>query len=121
MPTFSQRSVNELATLDDKLVSVLLKAIQRYDFTILQGPRGEEEQNAAYEAGTSKLRWPHSRHNTLPSKAVDIAPYPIDWDDIGRFKDLACIILELCAMEGVKVRWGGNWETFKDYPHYELG
>ena len=97
-----------------------MRAILKYDFSILQGYRGEEEQNAAYEAGNSKLKYPDSKHNSLPSRAVDCAPYPIDWDDTERFKEMACVILEEASVAGVKLRWGGNWKTFKDYPHFEL-
>jgi hypothetical protein len=95
-------------------------AIKRYDFTVLCGHRGEEEQTRAYEAGNSKLRYPMSKHNSEPSMAVDIAPYPIDWDDIGRFQELAAIVLEEAALAKIPLRWGGNWKNFKDYPHYEL-
>ncbi len=29
----------------------------------------------------SKIRWPDGKHNTVPSSAVDVTPYPVVWDD----------------------------------------
>ena len=102
------------------LQKVLDMAIKEYDFTILCGHRGEAEQNKAFKEGNSKLKFPNSKHNKSPSLAVDIAPYPIDWNNIDRFRELS-IIIKRCAKEaGIKITWGGDWRTFKDYPHYEL-
>ena len=42
----------------------------------------------ARREGRSKLSWLESKHNCEPSRAVDIAPYPIDWDDRERFSHL---------------------------------
>jgi hypothetical protein len=48
------------------------------DFKILCGHREEKEQNEAFNKGNSKLKWPQSKHNSLPSLAVDIAPFPVN-------------------------------------------
>ncbi len=29
----------------------------------------------------SKIRWPDGKHNTVPSSAVDVTPYPVVWDN----------------------------------------
>lgn len=120
MPGFSDRSLEHLATLDPRLQAVLEKAIRRYDFAIICGHRGKDDQDKAVREGRSKLKFPLSKHNQLPSLAVDVAPYPIDWKDIGRFKDLACVILETACRESIPLAWGGNWKSFKDYPHFEI-
>lgn len=85
------------------------------EITVLCGYRGEKEQNDAFERGTSKLRWPHSKHNRLPSQAVDIAPYPVDWKDTKRFESLRVYALEVAARIGVSIRVI-SW----DLPHYEM-
>jgi len=100
------------------------------DFTILEGYRGEEKQNEAFDTGRSQLRYPESKHNTFPCLAVDIAPYPIDWQDTERFVLLAGVIKAVAHSLEVSdlIRWGGDWdrdgqmtdETFRDYPHFEL-
>ena len=129
MPYFGRVSLSRLEDLHKDLQRVLRGAIQHFDFTIIWGYRDEDAQNAAYKAGKSKKKWPHSKHNQLPSMAVDIAPWPLVYDahpiDFGV---LAGVIL-YCAWERhVEIRWGGDWnknltvndETFKDLGHFEL-
>jgi peptidoglycan L-alanyl-D-glutamate endopeptidase CwlK len=103
-------------------------AIEMTDFGITCGYRGEADQAAAYASGKSKLEWPNSRHNVMPSEAVDLVPYPVDWDDRERFFYLAGVIMS-CAKElGVELRWGGDWDMDlkphergeNDLPHFEL-
>ena len=120
--TFGTRSKKHLRTLDPKLQEVLEHALSTgvMDFTILVGYRGEEDQNAAYAAGNSYLKYPQSRHNSLPSQAVDVAPYPIDWKDTERFAKLAGVILASAALLSVDLEWGGDWKTLKDMPHFEI-
>lgn len=49
------------------------------DITVLCGFRGEAEQNQAVADGASETPWPRSKHNRVPSEAVDVAPYPVEW------------------------------------------
>lgn len=128
MPTFSALSAARLATCHQKLQDVLNEAIKQVDFTIICGHRGQEEQDEAVRLGRSKLSWPLSKHNTMPSLAVDIAPYPVDWQDTARFARLYGYIERIAHEQGVKLRWGGDWnsnwrtsdEKFLDMPHVEL-
>lgn len=128
MSTLSQRSLDKLHTCDTRLQDVVRAAIKRIDFTVLCGHRGENEQNDAFERGFSKLRWPKSKHNSNPSKAVDLAPYPINWEDIGRFKALGIIMVDEARKLHVPLRWGADWnrngnlsdDKLKDWPHFEL-
>lgn len=132
MPEFGESSDQQLATLHPKLQVLLSEAIKYYDFTVLEGFRGEEKQNLAFAQGKSKVRWPEGKHNKQPSEAVDLAPYPIDWDSkvssLMRFGILAGVIKTCAEKLGIKVRWGGDWnrnfdprdETFHDWGHFEL-
>lgn len=128
MAKFSLVSLKRLATCDARLQMIANAAIAQTDFTVLCGHRGEEEQNDAFERGTSKLKFPNSKHNKFPSQAMDLAPFPIDWDDIERFKSLAKIVMAEAARMGVTLRWGADWdrdgdwrdEKFRDWPHFEL-
>jgi hypothetical protein len=128
MPKFSLRSLKRLATCDPRLQMVAKAAIAHIDFTVLCGHRGEEEQNDAFERGTSKLRFPNSKHNAFPALAMDLAPYPIDWNDLDRFKALAMVVMDEAKHLGVKLRWGADWdrdgdwrdEKFRDWPHFEI-
>lgn len=85
------------------------------DITVLCGYRGEAAQNKAFREGKSKLLYPHSKHNRTPSRAVDIAPYPIDWGDLAAFEALRKYGLELASRMGIRVRVI-SW----DWPHWEL-
>ena len=127
MPTFSKLSEQRLATCDPRLQALLREAIKHVDFTVLCGHRGQDEQEDSFRTGHSKVRWPNSKHNTLPSVAVDIAPYPIDWKDHRAFSRLFGYIERIAHEQGVSVRWGGdfdgNWrsnDSFVDLPHIEL-
>jgi len=126
MPKFSKRSTKELDTVHIVLQRLLKRVIERTDFTVLQGHRGQAAQDAAYAEGKSKLKFPYSRHNVSPSMAVDICPSPIDWNDMQRFRDLAGIMKEEWAAmpEAEKLRYelvaGIDWKTFVDAPHFEL-
>ena len=74
------------------------------------------------------MSWPNSKHNSLPSVAVDIAPYPIDWEDTERFIQLSGAILQIAKQNGLDLRWGGDWnrdgrmtdESFRDLLHFEM-
>jgi peptidoglycan L-alanyl-D-glutamate endopeptidase CwlK len=128
MPKFGNRSLKILGELDPRLESVLSKAIEMYDFSILSGYRLKEEQDNLFRNGLSKKKFPESRHNQWPSVAVDIAPYPVDWDDPERFYFLAGVIRACAHLCKTKIRWGGDWDSdddlhdqsFMDLGHFEL-
>ncbi len=128
MPNFSEKSLNKLKTCHEDIQEVLKEAVKHFDFTILEGHRGAAEQDRLYSIGKSKLKFPKSRHNQLPSMAVDIAPYPIDWEDRERFTYLAGHIMGIGQKMGILLRWGGDWgrttdlkhNHFDDLPHFEL-
>lgn len=81
---FSKRSLSNLGECHLKLQIIFNTIIKYFDCTILDGHRGEKEQNEAFHKGTSKLKFPKSKHNKLPSLAVDVTPYPIPkkWGNI---------------------------------------
>ena len=113
---FGSTSRDRLATIDDALQRVLHRAMgyQLMDFTIVCGHRTQKDQAQAFSVGASKKEWPNSKHNIFPSIAVDIAPWPIDWDDHLAFARLYGIIEAAAAEEGVPLRWGGDWETIRE-------
>jgi peptidoglycan L-alanyl-D-glutamate endopeptidase CwlK len=108
--------------------------VKHFDCSVIVGHRNEEDQNLAFATGKSQLRWPQSKHNASPSNAVDVAPWPIDWDDRERFHLFAGYVLataeQLYQIGAIKrrVRWGGDWDSdtqvndnrFDDLVHFEL-
>jgi hypothetical protein len=120
MPKFGKTSTARLATCHPKLQEIMNEAIKRTDFSILCGHRSKEDQDAAVKAGNSKAVWPKSRHNSTPSMAVDVAPYPLNWENAKAFMDLAKVIKEVAKEKGIAIRWGGDFKTLVDLPHIEL-
>ena len=128
MAFFSSRSLGRLETCDDRLRILFEEVVTTYDCTILCGFRSEEDQNLAVSDGRSKTEWPNSKHNSSPSKAVDVAPYPIDWSDTNRFYHFGGFVQSRAESLGFRVRWGGDWDsdrdlgdqTFMDLVHFEL-
>jgi len=127
MARFGKRSQAQLSTCHPDLQAVLTEAIKHVDFSVLEGYRGKELQNKYYNEGKSKLKFPQGKHNTSPSLAVDIAPYPIDWNDLKRFGAVAFFIKGIAVQQGIRLRLGADWngdfkfkEKFLDLPHMEL-
>lgn len=128
MYKFSKTSLDNLKECDERLQKIFEKIIEVYDVKILCGHRGELEQEELYAAGKTKVHYPHSKHNTFPSKAVDVAPYPIDWQARERFYYLAGLVKGLAALYDIPIRWGGDWDSdnvftdniFDDLPHFEI-
>lgn len=128
MPKFGKKSEERLATCHVDLQRLFNEVIKHYDCTVTCGHRGKDEQDEAVRTGVSKLAWPNSKHNSLPSKAIDVVPFPIDWDDMTRFYHFGGFVLAVAKQLGIKIRWGGDWngdlkfrdEKFKDLPHFEL-
>ncbi len=117
---FTNISEERLKTCHVDLQTICRTVIQGYKFAVICGHRDEQAQNEAFGKGTSKVKFPDSKHNQLPSLAVDLAPLPIDWNDLKRFHELAGHILEVAHLLGINVEWGGHWQTWKDYPHYQV-
>jgi peptidoglycan L-alanyl-D-glutamate endopeptidase CwlK len=130
MPKFGAASKRNLATCDPKIQRLLNEAIKYVDFSVTCGNRGGIAQTEAYENGFSSVQWPESKHNAMPSKAADVAPYAngILWDDLEGFTLLAGIIKGISLMLGINIRTGTDWDgdlvvkehSFKDRPHIEL-
>ncbi len=59
---------------------------------------------------------------------MDVAPYPIDWNDTKRFYMFVGYVLRTAQEMGIDVRTGADWDsdfdvldqTFNDLPHWEL-
>jgi peptidoglycan LD-endopeptidase CwlK len=130
MPSFGTAA--QLATCHPRLQLVLREAIKYFDFAVIEGHRGQKAQDAAFAKGLSKLKWPNGNHNSKPSRAADIAPFPVDWREGEkphlRFAFMMGIVWMAAKKVGVKIRLGMDWnrnldprdETFLDLPHVEL-
>jgi len=128
MPSFSDKSLSKLATCDPRLQRVFHEVVRNFDCSILEGHREKERQNQMVEEGKSRVRWPEGRHNTEPSMAVDVCPYPVVWDDRERQTLFAGFVLATAKAVGIDLRWGGDWNrdtevrdnNFDDLVHFEI-
>jgi len=147
---YGKRSQAAFDTLHENHQKVLLyiKHVLKIDHSVLEGHRGEETQNEYFHSDPPRttLQWPNSKHNLLPSLAVDVVPYVripgkkggIHWHDpdpkireayyreMVRFATIYQLAGKLVF--GFSIRWGGDWDRdwsvmdnrFNDYPHQEL-
>ena len=128
MPKFGKTSRRRLETCDKRLQKVFNEVIKHVDCSILEGHRSGERQNKLYDEGKTKVKYPKGRHNNNPSLAVDVARYPIDWDDRERHTLFAGFVIGIARGMDIELRWGGdwnrNWDTmdnrFDDFPHFEI-
>jgi peptidoglycan L-alanyl-D-glutamate endopeptidase CwlK len=134
---FSQKSLDNFEGVHERLVAVTKKALElsSQDFSVTCGVRTKEEQARLVEIGKSQTM--DSRH--LTGHAVDVVPYPITWD-WEYFFPIADAFIKAAKLEGVPIRWGGNWRVkdtrkwhgtakllnqkypggFPDGPHFEI-
>lgn len=113
-----ERSRKNLQGVHPDLVKVVERAIQitEQDFTVIEGLRTVERQKDLLARGFTKTM--NSRHIT--GHAVDIAPYPINWDDRERFRNVSKAVKQAAKELGVAIVWGGDWKGSWDMPHYQL-
>jgi hypothetical protein len=112
-----------------KLQNLFNEVIRDFDCKVLCGHRSKIDQMAAFYSQRSKLRWPDSKHNILASRAVDVAPFPINLEDRERFCLLAGWVMRTAREMAIGIRWGGDWNMNMcvsaesvdwDLAHYEL-
>ncbi len=136
MPRFGKRSKSRLKGVNSDLVRVLNEVVKSYDITILEGVRSRDRQQELYADKKSKLDGVYKKSNHQLGKAVDIAPYPVDFEDTKGFMYLGGLMMATARYLGVQLRWGADWnmdqrfsgrgkradksQTFDDLVHFEV-
>ena len=128
MTNLSDKSLELLKDCHPNIQKVVLTAAKSHNFVVTCSHRGKEAQDEAVRTGKSRTPFPTSKHNVLPSLAVDLAPNPVDWADRNRFIYLAGVIMGIAEVLDIKMRWGGDFnrdgnlknDSFIDLPHFEL-
>jgi peptidoglycan L-alanyl-D-glutamate endopeptidase CwlK len=135
MPKLSKTSLDRLSTCHEDLIIFCNELIKYYDFTVVCGHRGQEEQDKAYADGYSKVKFPNSKHNSYPSMAVDLAPWEgkLDWgrDQMIFFAGFAQGVAKRLYDEGLikhDIISGIDWDNdrdindtkFFDAPHFQI-
>lgn len=147
----SKLSLNRLQGVDPNLVAVVKRAIELtpQDFMVVEGLRSKEQCYINYGKGRTaaqcsakgvpakyakpnlaKVTWLNnplsSKHAT--GRAVDLVPYPVDWNDLSKFDQIAKAMFTAAKELGVSIRWGADWDNDGKYrekgeydsPHFEL-
>lgn len=134
MPSFSSISKSRLNSCHQDLQVIFNYVINHFDCSVVCGHRGQESQNKAYDDEYSKVRFPGSKHNFIPSMAVDVVPWPIEWNNVKRMKYFAGYVMGIARMlkdygaiehELISgLDWDGDTilkdTTFVDHPHFQL-
>ena len=122
MSTFrlGSRSRKNLIGVHPDLVRVVKRAIEitPIDLVVTEGLRTKERQAKLVKAGASKTM--NSRHIT--GHAFDVAALvdgQVRWD-WPLYPIIARAMKQAAHDEGVLIEWGGDWENFRDGPHYQL-
>jgi peptidoglycan L-alanyl-D-glutamate endopeptidase CwlK len=105
----SQRSLDRLDGVDERLVAVVKQAIQntKVDFGVICGLRTMEEQRKLVDAGASKTM--NSKH--LEGNAVDLMAYigsRGSWE-LNLYDDIADAMAEAARELSVPIQWGACW------------
>ena len=130
MPRLGKRSKKRLEGVDSRLIDLLERVCKYFDITVIEGKRSQERQDMLVKQGKSKTKF--GKH--VQGKAVDIAPYPIDWNARDDFHMLGGFVLGVANQMGLRVRWGGCWRydslyegqrttktnNFDDLVHFEI-
>ncbi|MCP3654215.1 MAG: M15 family metallopeptidase [Herbaspirillum sp.] len=120
MRRYSKRSLGNLKGIHPDLRRVIDRALQEgpLDFIVIEGLRTMQRQRELVASGASQTM--NSRH--LTGHAVDLLPIgkdgaAFDWP---LYDKLGPAVKAAAEAEGVKIEWGGDWQKFRDGPHFQL-
>ena len=107
----SKRSLDKLEGVDERLVQVVLTAINltEVDFGVIEGVRSIARQKELVNSGASQTM--KSKH--IEGKAIDLIAYVgtrISWE-LSLYDDIAEAMKESSRENGLAVRWGGSWSV----------
>jgi len=114
------KSKERLVGVDSRLVKVVERAIEltEVDFTVLEGLRSPERQKQLVNEGFSQTL--KSKH--LTGHAVDLGALVngvVSWDK-QYYHTIADAMKKSAEELKINIRWGGDFKSFFDGPHFEL-
>lgn len=121
-------SLERLESCNEQLQELFKKVDEFYPLMVIEGHRGKEDQDKAIKEGKSKVQWPNGKHNSFPSRAIDVAFLPLDWNDSKKWYHFIGFVLGVSKTLGINVRSGSDWDMdldfkdqkFNDLCHWEL-
>ena len=124
----SDKDLSILSGCDARLFLLVKLVSRQVRFRVLEGYRDQRRQDDLFANGSTRVKFPGSKHNEIPARAVDLLPLPVDWSDREPFIFLAGVMMAHAALIDLDLRWGGDWNgngimkdnTFDDLCHFEL-
>ena len=131
MARFGKSSTRNLESAHPDLQRLFRKVVEKFDCSVICGARNEDAQTLAFVMGKSSVEYPNSKHNKIPSEAVDVIPYPFkagDWNDLGKLYMFVGYVKAIADEMGIEIRVGADWDgdgntkdqNFHDLPHFEI-
>jgi peptidoglycan L-alanyl-D-glutamate endopeptidase CwlK len=121
MPSFGSASLRQLNTCHPDLQRLFKRVVEFWDCSVIEGKRSEAQQKIVVATGASlTLNSKHVYPLDKPSLAVDVAPYPIKWNDYPRFYAFAGFVIGTAREMGIKLRYGGDWDSDRDFAEEQL-
>ena len=121
-----KNSINNLAGVDGRLIAIADLAIEltNIDFGVPStgGLRTEADQAKLFADGVSKADGVNNKSYHQSGKAMDVYAYvdgKASWDKL-HLAVIASAKLQASAQLGYKLKWGGLWKSWQDYPHFEI-
>jgi peptidoglycan L-alanyl-D-glutamate endopeptidase CwlK len=116
--------VDELIIAFSNTKEIFENRHEDYNVICTQSYRSSQTQNALYEIGRTKpgkivtkakgLQSPHNYYRSLAFDVAFIKEGKADWD-VKLYKEFNDIL----SVSNPLVEWGGNFQSFKDYPHWQ--
>lgn len=127
--SLSKASLAKLNSVHPDLQKVVKRAIAitAQDFLITCGVRTPAEQRVLYAKGRTtpgpKVTWTLNSNHFVKADghghAVDLCPYPVDWNDLRKFAAITAAMKTAARDVGVPIVCGADWSK-PDRPHFEL-
>lgn len=145
---YGERSHERLKGVHPKLAAVVFRALAimnewkrdtrpHTDIMVLEGVRTPQRQKELYAQGRTTpgkiVTWTMKSNHFVNEKtgfghAVDLVPYPVDWNDLKRFDLVAKAMFQAADELDTPIRWGADWDRDGKYrergetdsPHFEL-
>lgn len=145
---FGPQSIARLVGVHPKMVAVVHGALEimnewaaagvaTCDIMVLEGVRTPERQLKLYAQGRtapgSIVTWTKVSNHFVNKKttyghAVDLVPYPVDWNDLKKFDLISRAMFASASKLNTPIRWGADWDRDgnprergeSDSPHFEL-
>lgn len=138
MYKLGQASLKKLQGVHPDMAAVVNRAIElsTQDFVVLEGVRTKTRQAELYAQGRTKpgpvVTWTQTSNHFIGAdgwgRAVDLCPFPVDWDTPSKFDAVAAAMFAAARELNVAIRWGADWDVDgnsrergeSDSPHFEL-